>query len=149
MTALSDGTYLTLNGPTHGVASFGLASGPNLNASLYDPRLPVNSRFSIMASTIVARLYHSEAILHARQARHGLGLRSPRRRAPGRNTASNPSTRPACSPAFEQPDFTITNTDWTCGETVTIGVTSYQGPISNYSVSLMGAATSTHGNSMG
>ncbi|MCJ1300987.1 hypothetical protein MMC08_003786 [Hypocenomyce scalaris] len=84
MTALSDGTYLTLNGPTHGVASFGLASGPNLNAVLYDPRLPVNSRFSIIASTIVARFYHSEAILHARRARHGLGLRSPRRRAPGR-----------------------------------------------------------------
>jgi hypothetical protein len=60
MVALPDGTFLILNGALHGVAGFGLAHGPNLGALLYDPDKPVNQRISILNSTIVARLYHSE-----------------------------------------------------------------------------------------
>jgi len=33
----SDGTYLIANGALHGFAGFGLGSGPNLNALLYNP----------------------------------------------------------------------------------------------------------------
>lgn len=51
---LPDGTYLILNGGQHGVAGFGLGDAPNLNAVLYDPTKPVNSRMSIMANTTVA-----------------------------------------------------------------------------------------------
>ena len=51
---LPDGTYLILNGGQHGVAGFGLGDSPNLNAVLYDPTKPVNSRMSIMANTTVA-----------------------------------------------------------------------------------------------
>lgn len=63
MTALPDGTYMILNGAFQGAAGFGLATGPNLNAVLYDPSKPVNQRMSVMANTTIARLYHSEAIL--------------------------------------------------------------------------------------
>jgi hypothetical protein len=54
MAGLPDGTYLILNGGQHGVAGFGLGGSPNLNAVLYDPSKPVNSRMSIMANTTVA-----------------------------------------------------------------------------------------------
>ena len=59
--ALPDGTFLIVNGAQQGVAGFGLASDPNLSALLYDPSQPVGSRISILNTTIVARLYHSEA----------------------------------------------------------------------------------------
>lgn len=51
--ALPDGTYLIVNGAYKGVAGFGLANGPNLNAVLYDPSKPVNQR---MVSTFVRSL---------------------------------------------------------------------------------------------
>ena len=60
---LPDGTFLILNGAQHGVAGFGLALNPNLNAILYNPSQPVNQRISILNNTIVARMYHSEATL--------------------------------------------------------------------------------------
>ena len=63
MVALPDGTFMILNGAQQGYAGFGLANNPNLNALLYDPTQPVNSRISILGNTIVARMYHSEATL--------------------------------------------------------------------------------------
>lgn len=62
MTALPDGTYFIAGG-AESVADFGLANTPNLSALLYDPSKPRHQRFSVLGSTIVARLYHSEAIL--------------------------------------------------------------------------------------
>ena len=62
---LPDGTYLIVNGGQQGVAGFGLASEPNLNALLYDPTQPLGQRISILNNTIVARLYHSEATVSA------------------------------------------------------------------------------------
>ncbi|PVH95878.1 copper radical oxidase [Periconia macrospinosa] len=63
MTALPDGTYMILNGAKSGIAGFGLAENPNLNAVHYNPTKPLGSRFTVMANTTVARLYHSEALL--------------------------------------------------------------------------------------
>lgn len=63
MVPLPDGTIMIMNGALQGVAGFGLATNPNLNALLYDPTQPIGSRFSILNNTIVARLYHSEATL--------------------------------------------------------------------------------------
>ncbi len=37
MAPLPDGTYFIANGAVHGVAGFGLATDPNLNALIYDP----------------------------------------------------------------------------------------------------------------
>lgn len=68
MVPLPDGTFLILNGAVQGVAGFGLANDPNLGALLYDPSMPFNERISILNTTIVARLYHSEvrrSIFHA------------------------------------------------------------------------------------
>lgn len=59
--ALPDGTFLIVNGAQAGVAGFGLADDPNLTALLYDPTQPFGQRISILNTTIVARLYHSEA----------------------------------------------------------------------------------------
>lgn len=64
--ALPDGTFLIVNGAQAGVAGFGLGSDPNFQALLYDPTQPVNSRLSILNTTIVARMYHSEATVRAR-----------------------------------------------------------------------------------
>jgi len=50
-------------GAEQGVAGFGLATNPNFEAVLYDPSQPRNQRFSLLGTTIVARLYHSEATL--------------------------------------------------------------------------------------
>ena len=63
MVALPDGTYFIANGALQGVAGFGLANDPNLSSLLYDPTQPIGSRISILNTTIVARLYHSEATL--------------------------------------------------------------------------------------
>lgn len=63
MVALPDGTYMIMNGAHQGVAGFGLATDPNLEALLYDPTLPVGQRFSQLNSTTIARMYHSEATL--------------------------------------------------------------------------------------
>jgi len=63
MAGLPDGTFMIMNGAQQGVAGFGLASEPNLGALLYDPTQPVGQRMSILNTTIVARLYHSEATL--------------------------------------------------------------------------------------
>lgn len=63
MVALPDGTFMIMNGAKEGVAGFGLANDPNLDAILYDPTLPVGQRMSILNSTTIARMYHSEAFL--------------------------------------------------------------------------------------
>src|ERR1700761_3841683 len=63
MVALPDGTFMILNGAQHGVAGFNGADSPNLSALLYDPSQPVGTRISILNTTTIARLYHSEATL--------------------------------------------------------------------------------------
>lgn len=52
-----------MNGAQQGVAGFGLGVDPIKTALLYDPTLPIGQRISILNTTIVARMYHSEAIL--------------------------------------------------------------------------------------
>lgn len=81
MVALPDGTFMIMNGAMQGsyfkcsslkmrlillslgTAGFGLAEFPNLSAVLYDPTQPLGSRMSILGSTTIARMYHSEATL--------------------------------------------------------------------------------------
>ncbi len=63
MVPLPDGTVLIVNGAQQGLAGFAAATEPNLNAVIYDPSLPVGSRFSILANTTIPRMYHSEATL--------------------------------------------------------------------------------------
>lgn len=148
ITALPDGTYLILNGAHQGVAGFGLATDPNLGAVLYDPSQPVQSRFSIMATTTVARLYHSEAILLT-DGRVMVSGSDPQDGTHPEEYRVEVFIPPYLLSGLTQPSYTITIADWSYGQAVPIEVTLHQGTTANMRVSLMGAVSSTHGNSMG
>lgn len=146
MTALPDGTYLILNGGQYGEAGFGLASQPNNNAVLYDPTKPVNQRMTVMANTTIDRLYHSEAILldDGSILVSGSDPQDPRFPEEYRVETFLP---PYLLSGLPQPVFTINQTDWAYGQSYSFVLTS--GSSAQLKVSLMGAVSSTHGNSMG
>ncbi|PVH75465.1 copper radical oxidase [Cadophora sp. DSE1049] len=146
--ALPDGTYLILNGAKEGVAGFGLAQDPNYNAVLYDPSKPVNQRMSIMATTIVARLYHSEAILlpDGRVLVSGSNPEDGVHPEEYRVEVFNP---PYALTAAAAPSFTINNKDWAYGAAIPITAKIPSGAFGTVKASMMAAVSSTHGNSMG
>ncbi|KAI4200824.1 MAG: hypothetical protein LQ346_002305 [Caloplaca aetnensis] len=146
MTALPDGTFVILGGAQQGAAGFGLGTNPNLNAVLYDPSKPVNQRMSVMANTTVARMYHSEAIL----MQDGRVLVSGSDPQDGKNPQEyrvEVFVPPYLLSGRARPSFTIANKDWTYGASIPITVKLNGGGATR--VSLMGAESSTHGNSMG
>jgi len=150
MVALPDGTFMIMNGAHAGVAGFGLASSPNLNALLYDPTKPVGSRISILGDTTIARMYHSEATLlpDGRVLISGSDPQTPGLPEELRLEVYVP---PYLSQGFRQPVLTVapTQVDWTYGLTYAITVQLFQGTTSTMKVSLVGATSSTHGNAMG
>ncbi|KAL8907519.1 MAG: hypothetical protein Q9171_005811 [Xanthocarpia ochracea] len=146
MTALPDGTYMILNGAFQGAAGFGLATGPNRNAVLYDPSKPVNQRMSVMANTTIARLYHSEAIL----MQDGRVLVSGSDPQDGKNPQEyrvEVFVPPYLLQGRARPSFTIANKDWGYGASIPITVRLNGGGTTR--VSMLGAESSTHGNTMG
>ncbi|KAK8872836.1 glyoxal oxidase [Apiospora arundinis] len=146
MAALPDGTYLIANGAKEGVAGFGLATDPNYQAVLYDPTKPVGQRMSNMATTIVARLYHSEAItlLDGRVLITGS---DPQDGVHPEEMRVEVFTPPYLLNGKPRPTFNINNKDWAYGQTVTFTISQ---PVNGaVKVSLLGAVSSTHGNSMG
>jgi Domain of unknown function (DUF1929) len=153
MVALPDGTYLIMNGAQQGFAGFGLATEPNRNAVLYDPTKPVGARMTVMANTTIDRLYHSEAILlpDGRVLVSGSDPEDVRFPQEYRVETFTPpylmGNRNATRPTFS---FASNITDWTYSEIVQLDVqVNNGGPISDVQVALMGAVSSTHGNSMG
>lgn len=145
MTALPDGTYMILNGAKAGIAGFGQADHPNLNAVHYNPTKPLGSRFTVMANTSVARLYHSEAILldDARVLVSGsdpLDVRFPEEYRVEvfipPYLMGNP-VRPSLVMADNQKDWKYSGT-YTFSSNATVA-----------KVTLLGVGGSTHGNSMG
>ncbi|KAH9996954.1 WSC domain-containing protein [Xylariaceae sp. FL0662B] len=146
MAPLPDGTYLIANGAHEGIAGFGLADDPNYNALLYDPFKPVGSRISVMANTTVARLYHSEAItlLDGRVLITGSDPEDGKHPQEIRVEVFTP---PYLYSAKARPSFTVADKDWGYGDSVafTLGAA----PAGTIQVSLLGAVSSTHGNSMG
>ncbi len=148
MAPLPDGTYLIANGAQHGVAGFGLGSNPNLNALIYDPSKPVGHRITVAANTTIARLYHSEAItlLDGRVLISGSNPEDGKNPEEYRIEVFNP---PYLLSGLPRPTFAITNKDWAYGAInipFSLGVAARNGPIT---VTLLGAVSSTHGNSMG
>lgn len=137
MVPLPDGTFMIMNGAQQGVAGFGLATEPNLQALLYDPSQPLNSRISILNTTIVDRLYHSEAILlnDGRVLVSGSDPEDTRFPQEYRVEVYIP---PYLTQGFKQPNFTITNKDWSYNEQVQITVQLFQGTTSTMRVSLIG-----------
>jgi hypothetical protein len=63
MVTLPDGTFLIVNGCEQGYAGFDTCQMPATTAILYTPNAPLGNRFTVLASTTIARLYHSEAAL--------------------------------------------------------------------------------------
>lgn len=145
MVGLPDGTFLIMNGAHEGVAGFGLASDPNLNAVLYDPSKPVNQRFTVMANTTIARMYHSEAILllDGRVLVSGSDPQDPRYPQEYRVEVFIP---PYLMGTPARPTFTVSSKDWEYGQTV--DVTIPQG-VAGVKISLNAAVSSTHGYNMG
>jgi len=122
---------------------------------LYDPSQPLGKRISILNSTIVARLYHSEATLLP----DGSVLISgsdPQTFTPN-GTAIFPEefrleryVPPYLNQGFRQPEFNISETDWAYGGKYTINnIKLYQGTVGTMRISLMSATSSTHGNTFG
>ena len=144
--ALPDGTFFIANGAHEGVAGFGLASDPNLNALLYDPTQPAGSRFSILGSTTIARMYHSEATLlpDGRVLISGSDPQTPGLPEELRIEVYIP---PYLSSGLTQPIVTVPNTDWAYGGQYQINIQTFQGQALR--VSLVAAVSSTHGNTMG
>jgi len=146
--ALPDGTFLILNGAKQGVAGFGLATDPNLVAVLYNPSLPLGGRMSIMSSTIVARLYHSEATLLL-DGRVIVSGSDPEDGVNPEEYRVEVFVPPYLLKGATPPTLNVSNVDWTYGEEITVSVVIPTGVKSNVVFSLIGAMSSTHGNSMG
>lgn len=62
-TLLPDGTVIFLNGCNHGAQGFGLGADPTFEALIYDPTKALGQRWTTGASSTIARLYHSVAVL--------------------------------------------------------------------------------------
>ncbi|KAI9819277.1 MAG: hypothetical protein M1827_007434 [Pycnora praestabilis] len=60
---LPDGTVIFINGANLGAEGFGLAADPTYTALIYDPTKPLGQRFTTGATSPIARLYHSVALL--------------------------------------------------------------------------------------
>ncbi len=137
MAALPDGTFLLLNGAHQGVAGFGLATDPALNALLYDPALPLGQRMSILNTTIVARLYHSEATLLP----DGRILVSGSDPQDGKNPEEfriEVYVPPYLETGLTQPSYTLPENDWAYGGRYQItNVILHQGSAATMRVSLI------------
>ncbi|KAI0667510.1 hypothetical protein C8Q78DRAFT_1105323 [Trametes maxima] len=142
MVTLPDGTFLIVNGAQQGVAGFGLATDPNLQALLYDPSQPVGSRISILNTTIVARLYHSESTLLP-DGRVLISGSDPETPGFPEETRVEVYIPPYLTDGRVQPSFTVDEQDWAYGGTYTIHVNLHQGTTSTMRVSLIA------GNAMG
>ena len=152
MVALPDGTFMIMNGAQQGVAGFNNADDPNLTALIYDPSQPVGARFSILNTTTIARMYHSEATLLP-DARVLVSGSDPNQNNP---TPKFPEELrievyipPYLAEGLTQPVVTIPNADWAYGGQYQINVQLFQGQASGMRVSLVAATSSTHGNTMG
>jgi hypothetical protein len=152
MVTLPDGTFMIINGAQLGFAGFNAADDPNLSALLYDPSQPVGGRFSILNTTNIARMYHSEATLLpdatvlVSGSDPNLNNPSPKFPEERRLEVYHPPYR---TQGFVQPVVTISDTDWGYTGQYQINVQLFQGTTSSMRVSLVAATSSTHGNTMG
>lgn len=153
MTPLPDGTFLIANGAKQGVAGFGLGENPNFSALLYDPYQPVHSRISIMDTTDIARMYHSETSLMPDGSVLVSGSDSQTAWPNGTQWKYPQEFRlelflpPYLTDGRVKPTYTIVNKDWAYEQNYQVVITS--GSTANIRFSLVAATSSTHGNTMG
>jgi len=149
MVALPDGTFMIMGGAKQGTAGFGLASDPNNDAVMYDPSKPLGSRMSVMGSTDIARLYHSETILLPDGSILVSGS------DPEDNVHPQEYRMERFSPPYMlngkvKPTFTLSDSargNWNYGGSYSFSVNMPSGSAPR--VALMGAVSATHGSSMG
>jgi hypothetical protein len=146
MAPLPDGTYLIMNGAHFGVAGFASASDPNFTPVLYNPSLPVGQRMQNLASTNIARLYHSEATLlpDGSVLVSGSDPRDPNYPQEYRHEKFSP---PYLLSGARRPAYGLGSNNWAYGTKYAIKVKSPS--MANLRISLIGATSSTHGNTMG
>jgi hypothetical protein len=137
---------MIMNGAQEGVAGFKDASDPNLSALLYDPSQPVGSRISILNSTTIPRMYHSEATLLP-DGRVLVSGSDPETRRLPEELRIEVYIPPYLNQGYTQPIVTVPNTDWEYGGQYQINVQLFQNQAIR--VSLVAAVSSTHGNVMG
>ncbi|KAI0071302.1 copper radical oxidase [Panus rudis PR-1116 ss-1] len=153
MVALPDGTFLIVNGGQQGTAGFGMGDIPNLQALLYDPSQPLHQRMSILNTTIVPRMYHSEATLLP-DGRVLVSGSDPLTNYTNGTIKFPEETRievyipPYLNEGRTQPSFNISQNDWEYGGSYPINVTLHHGTTKDMRVSLIAATSSTHGNIM-
>jgi hypothetical protein len=143
MVNLPDGSVMIMNGAHHGEAGFGLAEDPNLTAVLYSPDEPIGHRFSILNTTIVARMYHSEATLLV-DGRVLVSGSDPQTNYPD-GTPKYPEefrvevyVPPYLAMGRTQPTYDLPNHDWAYGGSYTItNVNLFHGTESTMRVSLL------------
>ncbi|KZT66328.1 copper radical oxidase [Daedalea quercina L-15889] len=146
---LPDRTFLIANGAQAGVAGFGLGSDSNYQALLYDPSQPVHQRISLLNTTIVALMYHSELTLlpDGRALVYGSDPQTP---GYPEEMRIELYYLPYVTDGRTQPNFTVEENDWDHGGTYTaISVGLYEGTTDTMRVSMLTATSSTHGNNMG
>ncbi|KAJ8106703.1 hypothetical protein ONZ43_g6974 [Nemania bipapillata] len=99
-----------------------------------------------MANTTVARLYHSEAItlLDGRVLITGSDPQDGKHPEEIRVEVFTPPYLYSSKP---RPTFSVTNKDWSYGSKITVTLGTI--PTGTIKASLLGAVSSTHGNSMG
>ena len=147
---------MIMNGAQQGVAGFDAASDPNLSALLYDPSQPSGARISILNSTTIARMYHSEATLLP-DGRVLVSGSDPNAYTPPEQRRFPEELRievyipPYLNQGFAQPVVTIKNNDWDWAYDgrYQINVQLFHCQTSGMRVSLVAATSSTHGNTMG
>jgi hypothetical protein len=146
MVALPDGTFLIMNGAHLGVSGFASASDPNFTPVLYDPSLPVGQRMKSLASSTIARLYHSEAELlpDGSVLVSGSDPRDPNYPQEYRHEKFLP---PYLLSGAIRPAMAVGNNQWAYGGKYVIKVKAVS--MANVRISLVGATSSTHGNTMG
>ncbi|KAI9343747.1 glyoxal oxidase N-terminus-domain-containing protein [Zopfochytrium polystomum] len=144
---LPDGTILIINGCKFGVAGFGLGQDPTLTAVLYDPSKPIHNRMSILNSTILARMYHSEAIL-THDARVVITGSDPQEVEYPEQHIIEQYLPPYLTSGLARPTFTIQQPgNWSYGQDFYITANlPGGGPVR---ASLVSPGVNTHGNSMG
>jgi len=146
---LADATFLIVNGAKFGVAGFASASDPNLAPVIYDPFKPIGARMAQMNPSPWARLYHSEAtlLLDGTVLISGSDPRDPNFPQEYRVERFTP---PYLLDGKVRPRFTIENKDWTYGQLNRVNLKGPPGfQVTNMRAVLVGAASSTHGNTMG
>jgi hypothetical protein len=138
---------LIVNGAQLGVSGFASASRPNLTPVLYNPFLPLGQRMTELASTTIARLYHSEAslMLDGTVLISGSDPRDPNFPQEYRHERFVP---PYLLAGLARPVFMLTSKDWTYGARIPIFLKAPPGPSNVLAVYLIGGASSTHGNTM-